>query len=166
MEDPLSRALAEAPHRHDERRGDVSHHHTAHAPVLGAVLARLRGQLVDALSVPFFDGGIVVDAIPVTKHALAEMGAETVVARKREPAYEAHLTIEVRCDHEEDARGIVDAGAYQVRARGHLRCDDLRGRTERAVPVRVEEIEGVLVLDVAALQDAMAAAIRSMGTSD
>ncbi|HEY4440679.1 MAG TPA: hypothetical protein VGN14_09490, partial [Candidatus Elarobacter sp.] len=126
MDDPLSRALAEAPHRFDEHRGDVSRHHTDHAPALGAVLAQLRAQLVDALNVPFFDAGVLVETIPVTKHARSAMGAETVAARRREPAYEAEVTIEVRCDLEG-----VDAGAYEVRARARLRCDDRRGRTDR-----------------------------------
>jgi hypothetical protein len=164
VDDPLSQALADAPQRHDERRDDVSHHHTPHAPALGTVLTRLREQLVDALNLPFFDGGTAVETTPVTKHALAEMGAETVLARKREPAYEARVTIEVRCDHDEDARGIADAGAYHVRARARLQCDDPRGRTERSVAVDVDEVDGHLCLDVAALREAMAGAIRSIGT--
>src|ERR1700730_13279973 len=101
MSDPLTRALEQAPRRDDERRGELSHHQAPHAPALGVVLDQLRLQLVEAMEVPFFDAGAVFQSVPVTKHLLSETGAVTIIARKREPAYEAEVSIEVRCDHAE-----------------------------------------------------------------
>ncbi len=163
MKDPLSRALEDAPRRGDERTDDVSHHRTPHAPALGVVLERLRGQLVEAMAIPFFDTDAAVEIVPVTKHLLSEMGAVTIVARKREPAYEAEVSIEVRCDHAEPDDDETDTGAYSVRARAHVLCDDARGRSERRVSVTIREIDGALHLDGALLREDLAAAIRSIG---
>jgi hypothetical protein len=165
MDDPLSRALEDAPRprRGEESRDELSHHRSPHAPALGIVLDQLRGQLVEAMAVPFFDAGMGVQMVPVTKHALSEMGAVTIVARKTEPAYEAEVSIEVRCDHAEPADDETDTGAYEVRARSHVRCDDARGRSERGVAVTVREIGGSLRLDAALLREDLAAAIRSIG---
>jgi hypothetical protein len=163
MDDQLTRALEEAPRRGDERRDDVSHHQAPHAPALGVVLDDLRSQLIEAMEVPFFDAGAVFQSVPVTKHLLSEMGAVTIFARKREPAYEAEVSIEVRCDHAEPADDEADTGWYEVRARAHVRCKDARGRTECNVPVTVREIDGRLRLDAALLRDELAAAIRAIG---
>jgi hypothetical protein len=165
MDDPLSRALEDAPQprRGDERRDEVSHHRSPHAPALGIVLEQLRGQLVEAMAIPFFDAGSGVQMVPVTKHLLSEMGAVTIVARKREPAFEAEVSIEVCCEHAEPADDAADTGVYDVRARSHVRCDDARGRNERGVAVTVREIDGTLHLDVALLREDLAAAIRSIG---
>jgi hypothetical protein len=163
MNDQLTRAFEEAPRRRDERRGDVSHHRAPHAPALGVVLDRLRSQLVEAMEVPFFDAGAVFQSVPVTKHLLSEMGAVTILARKREPAYEAEVSIEVRCDHAEPADDEADTGAYEVRARAHVRCDDGRGRSERGVAVTVRVVDGRLQLDAARLREDLAAAIRAIG---
>ena len=163
MNDPLSRALDEAPKaRAGGAHRDVASYRTDHAPPLGSVLERLREQLIEALSLPFFDGGASVEMTPVTKHALSEAGAATIVARKREPAYEATVALEVRSDHDAPA-DAAETGRYQVAAHAHLRCEDARGRTERAVDVTVHEIEGTLRLDVPHLRAEMAAAIRSIG---
>ena len=163
MNDPLSRALDEAPAASTGgARRDVASYRTEHAPPLGAVLERLREQLVEALSLPFFDGGSSVEMTPVTKHALSEAGAATIVARKREPAYEATVALEVRSDHDA-AADAAETGRYQVAARAHLRCEDARGRTERALDVTVHETGGTLHLDVVHLRAEMAAAIRSIG---
>jgi hypothetical protein len=163
MNDPLTRALEEAPDRGDERRDDISHHRAPHAPALGVVLEQLRGQLVEAMEVPFFDAGAVFQSIPVTKHLLSETGAVTIFARKREPAYEAEVSIEVRCDHVEPADDEADTGAYEVRARAHVRCHDGRGHTECGVAVTVREVDGHLQLDAALLREDLAAAIRAIG---
>ena len=163
MNDPLSRALDEAPQAPAGGGShDVASYRTDHAPPLGSVLERLREQLVEALSLPFFDGGSSVEMTPVTKHALSEAGAATIVARKREPAYEATVALEVRSDHDATA-DVAETGRYQVAARGHLRCEDARGRTEREVGVTVHEIEGTLRLDVSHLRAELAAAIRAIG---
>jgi hypothetical protein len=163
MNDPLTRALEEASRRGDERREGVSHHQAPHAPALGLVLDDLRSQLVEAMEVPFFDAGAVFQSVPVTKHLLSEMGAVTIFARKREPAYEAEVSIEVRCDHAEPADDQADTGRYEVRARAHVRCEDARGRTECDVPVTVREIGGHLQLDAELLREDLAAAIRAIG---
>jgi hypothetical protein len=163
MNDPLTRALDEAPDAREERiPGQVGTYRTDHAPPLGAVLDGLREQLIEAMAVPFFDGAPNVTVTPVTKHALAEAGAVTIVVRKRDPAYEATVELEVRCDHDTPAEA-TEAGGYQVSARAHLRCDDARGRIERDVDVTVREIEGCLRVDVVDLRAAMAGAIHSIG---
>jgi hypothetical protein len=163
MNDPLTRAFEEASRRGDERRDDVSHHQAPHAPALGVVLEQLRRQLVEAVEVPFFDAGAVFQSVPVTKHLLSEMGAVTILAHKREPAYEAEVSIEVRCEHAEPADDEADTGRYEVRARAHVRCDDGRGRSECGVPVTVREIDGQLQLDTELLREDLAAAIRAIG---
>jgi hypothetical protein len=167
MDDPLSRALHEAPPKVDEHRDAVSHHHAAHARAFGAVLDDLRAQLVDAMKIPFFDAGLRVEMVPITKHVSAETGAASVIARKHEPAYEASASVEVRCDHPEpgDRRAAADAGAYTVRARASLRCDDDRGRSERAFVLEVHEVDARLLLDADRLRSDLAEAIRSIGTS-
>jgi len=163
MNDPLSQAHSDAPAaRAEDARREVASYRTDHAPPLGSVLDRLREQLIEAMSVPFFDGGSRVEMTPVTKHALSEAGAATITARKREPVYEATVALEVRSDHDTQADD-AETGRYQVAARAHVRCDDARGRTERAVEVTVHEIEGTLRLDVQHLRAEMAAAIRSIG---
>jgi hypothetical protein len=126
MNDPLSRALEEAPRRRDKRRGDVSHHRAPHAPALGVVLDRLRSQLVEAMEVPFFDAGAVFQSVPVTKHLLSEMGAVTILARKRE---------HVRCD---DGRGRIERGvAVTVRVvDGRLQLDAALLREDLAAAIR------------------------------
>lgn len=162
MNDPLTRALDDAPQvRTEAAHHDVTSYPTDHAPPLGPVLERLRQQLTEALSLPFFDGGASIDVTPVTKRALAEAGSATIVARRREPAYEATVALDVRSDH---AHADEDqTGRYQVAVRAHLRCEDVRGRAERHVEVTVREIDGTLELDVPHLRAEMAAAIHAMG---
>lgn len=163
MNDPISRALEGAPERRDPSTGgEVTCYPTEHAPPLGTVLDGLREQLLEALALPFFDGGSSVQMTPVTKHALSEAGAATIVARKREPVYEATVALEVRSDHQAPA-DRAEAGRYQVSARAHLRCEDARGRTHRDVRVTVREIGGSLRLDVPHLRAEMTAAIQSIG---
>jgi hypothetical protein len=164
MDDPLSRALNEASRGHDEDpHGDVSCYRTEHAPPLGEVLESLRVQLVEAMALPFFDGASTLETTPVTKVAHTETGAATIIARKREPAYEAMVCIEVRCDHGKTGDRAPDAGRYEVRPRAHLRCNDPERVTEREVAVTVREIEGQLHIDTPSLRDEMAEAIRSIG---
>ncbi len=163
MRDPLSRALDEAPEVRDRSPvPDVESYRTDHAPPLRAVLDDLREQLIEAMSLPFFDGGADVDMTPVTKRVLSEAGGATIVARKREPAYEAIVDLQVRSDHDA-ATTASDGARYQVAARAHLCRDDAEGRVEREVGVTVREIEGALQLDVSHLRAGMAAAIRSIG---
>lgn len=164
MDDPLSRALDEASRGHDEEaHGDVTSHQTEHAPPLGEVLENVRVQLVEAMALPFFDAGSTLEATPVTKVAHTETGAVTIIARKHEPAYEARVSVEVRCDHGTIRDPLSDTGRYEVRARAHLGCNDQGRHTEREVAVTVREIEGRLQLDGRSLRDEMAAAIRAMG---
>ncbi|HEV3089315.1 MAG TPA: hypothetical protein VGX96_19070 [Candidatus Elarobacter sp.] len=164
MRDPLSKALDEAPEvLPRDTHPDVESYRTDHAPPLGRVLDALREQLIDAMSVPFFDGGSSVETTPVTKRLHSEAGGATIVARKREPAYEATVDLQVRSDHDEPADS--DGGRYQVAAHAHLRCDDARGPMEREVEVVVREIDGTLQLDVLHLRAEMAAAILAIGKS-
>lgn len=142
---------------------DVQSYRAPHAPPLGAILEALRGQLVEAMSLPFFDGGVNTEMTPVTKHALSEAGAATIVARKLDPCYEATVALEVKSDRCAQPE-VTDIGRYQVAARGHLACDDARGRTQRDVDVTVNEIDGALRLDVARLRAEFALAIQAMGT--
>jgi hypothetical protein len=166
MDDPLSRALLEAPRGHDEEaHHDVSRHRTEHAPPLGEVLENLRVQLLETMALPFFDAGSTLETTPVTKVAHSETGAVTIIARKREPAYEATVLVSVRCDHGKTGDRAPDAGGYEVRARAHLRCNDHGRLSEREVAVMVREIEGRLQLDAPRLRDEMAATIRSIGTA-
>jgi hypothetical protein len=164
MEDPLSRALVEASGERDEElNADVSRHRTEHAPPLGEVLESLRAQLVEAMALPFFDMGSTIEMTPVTKVAHTETGAATIIARKSDPAYEAVVSVEVRCDHGTLEDRAPDEGRYEVRPRAHLRHEDRGRRTEREVTVVVREIEGRLQLDAPRLRDGMAAMIRSTG---
>jgi hypothetical protein len=163
MEDPLSRALLEASRGPDEElHPDVSRHRTDHAPPLGDVLESLREQLVEAMALPFFDAGSTVEMTPVTKVALTETGAATIVARKSDPAYEATVSVEVRCDHGTARNRGPDEDRYEVRPRAYLRHDDRGRRAEREVAVVVREIEGRLKLDTEYLRDEMASMIRSI----
>jgi hypothetical protein len=163
MDDPLSRALDEARDHDEEPHFDVSRHRTEHAPPLGEVLERLRVQLVETMALPFFDAGSTLETTPVTKVAHTETGAVTIISRKREPAYEATVFVEVRCDHGKTGDRAPDAGWYEVRPRAHLRCNDHGRLTERDVAVMVREIEGRLEVDAPRLRDDMAATIRSIG---
>jgi hypothetical protein len=163
INDPLSRALKDAPEiRTGGARRDVASYRTDHVPPLGSVLDGLRKQLIEAMSLPFFDGGANIEVTPVIKRALSEAGAATIVARKREPQYEATVALDVRSDHAAYP-AAADIGRYQVAAHAFLRCNDARGRSERQVEVTVDEIGGRLQLDVTRLRADMAAAIRSMG---
>jgi hypothetical protein len=160
MTDPRSHSLHEA----DEAHVTISRHHAEHAPPLGVVLESLRRQLLDAMTLPFFDEPPDVEMVPVTKRALTETGAATVVARKREPAAEAKVAVEVRCEHVQPEYDPADGGRYQVRASALLRWDDARGHNEREVPVSIREIEGMLRVDTIHLQSGIVAAIRSIGS--
>jgi hypothetical protein len=161
MMDPLSRALDEASEVPDrDSHPEVESYRTDHAPPLRTVLDELREQLIEAMSLPFFDGGTNVNMTPITKRSLSEAGAATIVARKREPAYEATVDLQVRSDHDAPKS---DGGRYQIAASAHLYCEDARGRIEREVDVIVHEIEGTLQLDVSRLRAGMAEAIRSIG---
>jgi hypothetical protein len=163
MNDPFSRAPDEAPERRDPSTGgELTVYPTEHAPPLGTVLDGLREQLLEALALPFFDGGSSVQMTPVTKHALSEAGAATIVARKREPVYEATVALEVCSDHQ-SAADRAETGRYQVSARAHLRCEDAGGRRHRDVRVTVQEIGGSLQLDVPHLRAEMTAAIHAIG---
>lgn len=164
MDDPLSRALDEASRGHDDDpHGDVACYQTEHAPPLGEVLESLCSQLVEAMALPFFDAGSTLETTPVTKVALTETGTATIIARKREPAYEAMVSVEIRCDHGTIRDRAADAGRYEVRPRAHLRCDDGGRLSEREVAMVVREIEGRLELDAPSLRDNLAAAVRSIG---
>jgi hypothetical protein len=166
MDDPLSRALVEAPRgREAEPPDDVSRHRTEHAPPLGEVLENLRLQLYETMALPFFDAGATIETTPVTKVAHSETGGVTIVARKREPVYEATVSVEVRCDHGNIGDRAPDEGRYQVRARASLRSDQHGRRIERDLVVMVREIEGRLQLDALSLRDEMAATIRSIGAA-
>lgn len=166
MHDPLSRALREAPKNDDGAvRSEVTEYRTPECHALGAMLDTLQAQLCEAMEVPFFDGGLRGDTTPVVKNGHAELGTTRVIARKREPAYEATVSIEVHCDHDPAARGARDAGCYLVRARAHVLCDDARGRSERHDVFGVREIEGALQVDAADLRVRLADAIRSIGVA-
>jgi hypothetical protein len=164
MDDPLSRALNEAPKRDDARwANDVAAYRTPECRALGSMLEALQLQLREAMDVPFFDGGASGDTTPVVKNGHAELGTTRVVARKRRPVYEATVSVEVHCDHDPELRGARDPGCYLVRARAHLRCDDARGRNEEAFVFAVHEIGGALELDAADLREKMAGAIHAIG---
>jgi hypothetical protein len=166
MDDPLSRALSEAPKRDDARWGSgVAEYRTPECHALGTMLEALQVQLCEAIDVPFFDGGLRGDTTPVVKNGHAELGTTRVIARKRDPAYEATVSVEVHCDHDQATRGARDPGSYLVRARAHVRCDDARGRTERHLVFAVHEIGGALELDAADLRAKIAEAIRSIGVA-
>ncbi len=166
MDDPLSRALSEAPKRDDARWGsDVAEYRTPDCRALGTMLEALQRQMRAAMDVPFFDAGTHGDTTPVVKNGHAELGTTRVFARKREPAYEATVSVEVHCEHDPDAHGAADPGYYLVRARAQLHSEDARGRTERAFVFAVHEIGGELELDGADLRAKMAEAIRSIGVA-
>lgn len=164
MDDPLSRALSEAPQRPAARRGrDITEHPTRELHALEAVLRGLQDQLVEAMALPFFDAGLRGDTTPVVKHGTSEQGTTRVLAQKRDPAYEAAISIEVHCDHDPRDDAASDPGRYQVRAKARVTCRDARGVTERETAFAVHEVAGTLCLDAGDLRRRVAEAIHAIG---
>lgn len=164
MDDPLNRAFAEAPPRRlDRPTGEISQHPTAAMHALTEELESLRAQLLATMASPFFDEGAEAELIPVVKHGTSELGTVKVIARKREPAYEALASIEVRCDHDASADGGDAGGRYEVRAKVAVSRADAAGRAHCERVFAVHEIDGGLQIDSADLKERIADEIRELG---
>ncbi len=163
MDDPLNRALAEAaPRREDVPPREIAEHRTRHLRELSSELESLRAQLLATMVSPFFDDGAQAHIIPVVKHLTAEVGTVKVIARKREPAYEAVASVEVRSDREPSGAG-ADAGHYHVRAKLAMAGVDRAGSTHREFVFAVREDDGRLEVDASDLTEKIALAIRGVG---
>ena len=89
----------------------------------------------------------------------SEVGTIEVGAKRRDPNVQASVTIDVRCDQDEES----DAGRYQVRTEGHVAREGKEGLVEAKVPVSIEVNDGGLKLDSDEMQEEIANAIRSTG---
>jgi len=157
----LTRALDEAPVAQKIQIAGTASQRTEHARPLGEMLETLKLQTLGAMSDPFFDGGAAMEMTPVTKRMHSEMGTFEVKAKHRDPAIEASVTIDVRCDQDE----LGHTGLYQLRAKGRVtrgtECGDVK--SEFPVSVRVREADGALTLGADEVRDGIAEAIRSTG---
>jgi hypothetical protein len=163
MDDPLNRAFAEAaPRRNKVPPNDIAEHPARHMRDLGGELESLRVQLLATMTSPFFDEGARSEIIPIVKHIASELGTVKVIARKREPAYEAVASVEVRTDRDaSDARH--EAGRYQVRAKLAMAAVDAAGPVRGDLVFAVHEIDGQLRIDTPDLTEKIAQAIREVG---
>jgi hypothetical protein len=159
MDDPLSRALDEAPQIPRQPAPEGIDRHTVHPRAVNDILGAVRDQIVEALTLPFFDGGGGQDTSPVIKVGIAEAGNVHVSARHLDPPYRAEVTLYVRSDLESGT-----SGRYQIRARCEMACDAEQPALHRdfAVGVAIGD-DGSVTIDVAQLRAEMADAIRSIG---
>lgn len=160
--DPLARALDEAPvPQKKSGRAETAEQPTAHARPVGEVLETLQAQALDAMSGPFFDEGATAERTPVTKRMHSETGAVQVNAKRRDPAVEATVSIDVRSDQDQAA----ETGRYQLRAKGRVKRQTQSGDvdSEFPVPVEVREDDGALTLGADVMRERIADAIRSTG---
>lgn len=162
MEDPLSRALREAP---ETFSSDLLLARTTRLPAtqqqgVHEILETLRSQVVEVLSVPFFDGGILAKTDPVTKSGRSEAGTFRVRARRNDPPYRADLVVYVRSDLE------LEAGCAQYQAQGscELTYEGALGAIKRDLPVLpAVDSDGRLQMNAELLRSALASAIKSIG---
>lgn len=160
--DPLTRALEATPvARNKTSQSDVVEQPTPHAQPIGKMLETLEAQAQDAMPSSFFDDGATTKMTPVRKRMRSEVGTVEVSAKRRDPNVQASVTIDVRCDQDEES----DAGRYQVRAEGHVARESKEGLIEAKVPVSIEvnDVDGGLKLDSDEMQEEIANAIRSTG---
>ncbi|GAC1300492.1 MAG: hypothetical protein NVSMB19_07160 [Vulcanimicrobiaceae bacterium] len=159
--DPLTRALNEAPVAQKSGRAETVHPSAEHARPLDELLETLQAQTIDAMSGPFFDEGATTEKTPVKKRMRSETGTVHVSAKRRDPAVEATVTIDVRCDQDEAG----NAGHYQLRARGHFTRETAGGDVDSEFPVSVDvrERDGALTLGADEMRNGIADAIRSTG---
>ena len=160
--DPLTRALEATPvARKKTSQSDVVEQPTPHAQPVGKMLEALEAQAQDAMPSSFFDDGATTKTTPVRKRMRSEAGTVEVSAKRRNPNVQASVTIDVRCDQDEES----DAGRYQVRTEGHVARESKEGLVEAKVPVSIEvnDVDGGLKLDSDEMQEEIANAIRSTG---
>ena len=161
--DPLTRALDEAPFSQTKSgTDDIAQQPTPHAQPIGEVLETLQAQTLDAMSGPFFDEGATTEVTPVSKRMRSESGTVQVSAKRHDPAIEAKVTIDVRCDHESG-----EAGRYQLRATGQVTRENKDGDIKSEFPVAIDMQggDGSLTLVSGEMRDGIANAIRSTGKS-
>ncbi len=164
MDDSLNRAFTEAPRRGVDRpAGEVSRHPTAVVHDLTDELQSLRAQLLATIASPFFDDATEAELIPVIKHGHAQVGTVKVIARKRDPTYEAVASIEVRCDQDEPPAGALAGGRYEVRAKVAVSRGGASGRARCERVFAVHEVDGGLQVDSADLKARLADEIRELG---
>ncbi|HEY5341122.1 MAG TPA: hypothetical protein VIK27_08870 [Candidatus Aquilonibacter sp.] len=159
MDDPLSRALAEAPEKYVYPTPDVVDRRTPARRKLPDILDEVKKQAIDALMLPFFDGGVGDHSEPIVRSGVSEAGTVHVSAHRVEPPYRAHLTMYVRSDIESP-----HAGNFQVRAHCEVSSDVQKPSLRRAFPIGVNIADdGTHTIDVARLRAEMADTIRSFG---
>jgi hypothetical protein len=159
MDDPLSRALVEAPEKYVYPAPDVVDRRTPARRKLPDILAEVKKQGIDALMLPFFDGGIGDHSEPIVRSGVSEAGTVHVSAHRVEPPYRADLMMYVRSDIDSP-----HAGNFQVRARCEVSSDAQKPRLHRAFPIGVKIADdGTNTIDVVRLRAEMADTIRSFG---
>jgi hypothetical protein len=155
MDDPLSQALAEA---------------TFEAPAasfnerpIRETLETLRKQILAVLNEHFFDAGVIDEAIPLVHHTLIDSGSIRIAARRADPAYEASVSIDVRC-----VRTAAAAGErYELEAAGVLRRVRESHPSEHAFRIEiVPQSDGTRSVNAVALTNELAAAIRRFADED
>jgi hypothetical protein len=145
--------------RNKTSQSNVVEQPTPHAQPVGKMLETLEAQAQDAMPSSFFDDGATTKTTPVRKRMRSEAGTVEVSAKRRDPNVQASVTIDVRCDQDEES----DAGRYQVRTEGHVARESKEGLVEAKVPVSIEVHDGGLKLDSDEMQEEIANAIRSTG---
>jgi hypothetical protein len=160
MDDPLSRALDEAPEPHLQPAPDVVDVHTDHPRAVPDILDSVKEQALAAFALPFFDGDTASSSEPIIKVGLAEAGTVHISAQRLDPPYRADLMLYVRTDVESETDGH-----YEVRGRCELSRDveaEPRKHHDFAVGVSVND-DGSVTLDVPQLRAQLIQAIRNFG---
>ncbi len=158
MNDPLTRALTEAATSRDEPGPPPPS-----IKSLNDVVPDLHDQIIDAVRLPFFDGGIEDQSIPVITHTLLETGSIRVSAHRKAPAYDVTITI--------DARTVKDAadalGRYEMLCAGHLyhSAHDRAEERQFSVPVAILE-DGTFRLNVEAMRAEIATLITDFAKNE
>ena len=160
--DPIGCALDEAPLAQKKSgMAQTAQQPTSRTHPVGEVLETLQVQTLGVMSGTFFDGGTTSEMTPVLKRMHSETAGLQVNARCLDPALEAKVTIDVRCDQDDAG----NAGRYQMRATGHVTRQTENGDVDSEFPVSVEvgADDGVLTLDADQMRDGIADAIHSTG---
>jgi hypothetical protein len=162
MDDPLTRALNEAPTKKSgDPVPDVVDQNISHPRPVSGILEDVKNQALAALVLPFFDGGTDTDRTPIICVGATEAGTVHISASRLHPFYHTDLTLYVRSEV-----SSADDGRYQVRAECVLSCEaeGAQHRHEFPIAVRIGE-GGALTIDVAQMRGEMANAIREFKAS-
>jgi hypothetical protein len=155
MDDPLSQALSESPPPARLASFD--------GRPLGETLDTFRQQILAVLNEHFFDAGVVTEDIPLLHATLIDSGSIRISARRADPAYEATVSVNVRCVRMDEH----DVAHYEIEADGVLRRLRSGHPGEHTFPIEiVPAMDGTRSVDAAALTKELSAAIRRFADED